>query len=230
MLPGFPSEILPYLSIDCVVFGFENGTLKVLLIERTDEPLNDRWALPGGFIKISESLDEAAHRILTEMSGLPDIYLEQIHAFGEVNRYPAHRVITIGFFALIKPETYQLHPTWNAKAAKWFDVNEIPDMPLDHNNIFNKAFIHLKQKVRHEPVGFELLPEKFTLTQIQQIYEAILQIKLDKRNFRKKLAKMHLVQPLEELQNNVAHRAARLYKFDKDIYYQLKEKGYNFEL
>ncbi|TRX62171.1 NUDIX hydrolase [Fulvivirga sp. M361] len=224
------SNKLQELSIDCVIFGFEDHQLKILLYQRAIEPEMDQWALPGGFIKIDEDLDRSASRILKEVTGVNNIYMQQINAFGAVNRYPQKRVITIGFYALINPGNYNIVPGVGAKAAQWFDIAQIPVLSFDHNEIYLYALNILRKKVRYEPIGFELLPEKFTLTLIQRLYEAVLGIEFDVRNFRKKLLKMNLLIKLPEKQEGVAHRAANLYKFDKKIYNELKGKGFMFDL
>ena len=224
------SNVLQSLSIDCVIFGFEDSDLKVLLIKRSLDPEMGKWSLPGGFVMEEEDLDNAAERVLKELTGVNKVFMEQVKAFGEVKRFPLHRVITIGYYALVKPEIYQLKPGAHASEAKWFCVKDLSNLPFDHELIVKTALICLQQKVRNEPIGFELLPEKFSLTELQQLYEAILSMQLDKRNFRKKLLKMNLLRPLNETQKNVAHRAARLYKFDASIYNRLMKKGFIFEL
>lgn len=218
------------LSIDCVIFGFEDSELKVLLYKRAIEPEQNQWALPGGFIKRDEDLDHAAARILKEITGVDQIYMSQINAFGAVNRYPLERVITIGFYALINPGNYSIKPGIDAKEAKWFNINTKPKLVFDHDNIFDYALRKLRMKVRYEPIGFELLPGKFTLTMIQKLYEAVLGVEFDVRNFRKKLLKMNLLVKTNEKQNGVAHRAAALYKFDQQIYSELRSKGFIFDL
>lgn len=223
-------NIIQNLSIDCVVFGFENSRLEVLLIKRKLEPEKDKWALPGGFILKDESLDDAAVRILEETSSVKNIYLEQIHTFGDVNRYPLRRVITIGYYALIDPDKHSLKPGIDTTDVKWFPVNDLPEVPFDHNEIIDAALEKLRKQVRTEPVGFELLPKKFTLTQLQILYESILGTQLDKRNFRKKILGLKILIALDEYQKSVAHRAARLYKFDTRRYKKLSKKGYNFEI
>ena len=164
------------------------------------------------------------------MTGVSNIYLEQLRAFGDTERYPTKRVITIAYFALVKPEDYTLHAGFTASEAKWFKVSEIPGLPYDHGKILKAGLNHLRHKVRHEPIGFNLLPKKFTLLQLQELYEAILEKKLDKPNFRRKLMKMNLLEVCKEKQTDVSHRAASLYRFDKKIYDRLTEKGFTFEL
>jgi 8-oxo-dGTP diphosphatase len=222
--------IIEALSIDCVIFGFRNSELDILLIKHAEGISKGKWALPGGFIQYNEDVDEAANRLLKSLTGVSNIYLEQLKAFGNVNRYPQKRVITLAYYALINARNYALNPGFTASDARWFNIHEVPKMPYDHNKILDEGFRHLKHKVRHEPVGFNLLPKKFTLHEIQQLYEAILETDLDKPNFRRKLLKMNLLVPCDEKQKDVSHRAAGLYKFDKKIYKQLSEKGFSFEL
>ncbi len=222
-------DVLADVSIDCTVFGFEEGKLKVLLVKRNIEPEIGKWAIPGGFVCRSESIYESAKRILEELTGVSNIFLEQLAAFGEVSRYP-ERVVTIAYYSLIKPGNYKLNVGSDAKDVKWFEIASVPNLVFDHRLILDTALAKLKRKVRYEPIGFELLPEKFTLYQIQGLYEAIYDKKFDKPNFRRKILNMDLLDQLKEIQTGVAHRAPRLYKFDKGKYDKLKEKGFNFEL
>jgi ADP-ribose pyrophosphatase YjhB (NUDIX family) len=218
------------LSIDCLIFGFKKGELDILLVQHGEGISKGKWALPGGWIRYNESVNNAAVRLLRDLTGVSKIYMEQLGVFGDVDRYPQKRVITIGYFALVKPEDYKLHAGFTASDARWFKLSEIPGMPYDHDKILNSAVKHLKHKVRHEPIGFNLLPRKFTLHQLQELYEAVLEEKLDKPNFRRKLMNMNLLAPSKEKQKDVSHRAASLYKFDKKTYDKLKEKGFTFEL
>lgn len=221
----------PSLTVDCVVFGLdEDHQLKVMLIKRNLPPFEGEWALPGGFIHIDESLEEAALRELREETGIEEIFLEQLYTFGDVNRDPRERVITVSYYALINLEEHQIEATTDAREAAWFIIDKIPTLAFDHHKILKMALIRLKGKVRYEPIGFELLPQKFTLSQLQQLYETILGQELDKRNFRRKILKMDLLIPLDEMQSGVSHRAARLYSFDEEKYLQLKKKGFNFEI
>jgi 8-oxo-dGTP diphosphatase len=226
----FSNEIIDALSIDCLIFGFRNSELDILLIKHGEGISKGKWALPGGWITYNEDVDAAANRILHSLTGVSNIYLEQLKSFGNVNRYPEKRVITIAYYALVNAGYYNLSPGFTATAAQWFNIHEVPKLPYDHNKILQQGFMHLKHKVRHEPIGFNLLPKKFTLHHIQELYEAILETKLDKPNFRRKLLKMNLLVPCEEKQKDVSHRAANLYKFDKKIYDKLAEKGFSFEL
>jgi 8-oxo-dGTP diphosphatase len=224
------NDIIDTLSIDCLIFGFRNSELDILLIKHGEGISKGRWALPGGWIRYNESIDDAASRLLTSLTGVSNIFLEQLQAFGEVNRYPGKRVITLAYYALINAGNYSLSPGFTASDARWFKIHEVPRLPYDHNKILRLGFQHLKHKVRHEPIGFNLLPKKFTLHQIQKLYEAILETELDKPNFRRKLLKMNLLMPCDEKQQDVSHRAASFYRFDKKIYKKLKETGFTFEL
>ncbi|QNF34052.1 NUDIX hydrolase [Adhaeribacter swui] len=225
-----PEDIIPSVSTDCVIFGLDNGKLKVLLLKRNIEPSPGLWALPGGFVLDSEELEHSAMRTLHDTTGMSNVFMEQVQAFGQVNRFPWRRVITIVFYALIKYRTDDLKAGPDASEINWFDIADLPELVFDHKHILNVTLQHLQSKVRSEPIGFELLPPKFTLTQLQELYEAVLRTTFDTRNFRKKLLKMNLLEQLDETQIGVAHRAARLYRFNSSIYLKLKEKGFTFEL
>ncbi len=211
-------------------FGFENTSLEVLLIKRAIKPEKGKWALPGGFVKKDELIRNAAQRILEETTGVKNIYLEEITIFDDINRYPLRRVFTIGYFALVKPEHYKLSTGIDTSEVKWVKLTELPELPFDHNQIVRVALEKLRTRIRYRPIGFELLPEKFTLPQLQTLYEVILGKKLDKRNFRKKLMNMNLLKKLKTTSTNGKRRPAFLYKFDKKNYERLKEKGFIFEL
>jgi ADP-ribose pyrophosphatase YjhB (NUDIX family) len=223
-------KVILNVSIDCVIFGFDSGELKVLLIKRAIEPSKSEWALPGGFILKNEELNNAAERILNETSGVKNIFMEQLSVFGDVNRYPNSRVFTIGYYALVSPDKYTLSPGIDTSEVKWFQLCEIAQLPFDHNKIIFEALKKLREKVRYHPVGFELLPKKFTLPKLQSLYETILDVKLDKRNFRKKLLKMNLLKKLNEKEKDNLRRAAFLYKFDKKSYNKLVKDGFSFQL
>jgi len=224
------SKIINNISIDCVIFGFENNELEILLIKRGIDPFTGEWALPGGFILKDEELDTSARRILYETTGVENIFMEQVAAFGGLHRYPDRRVFTVGYFALIAPENYDLHPGIDIHDVKWVKMENIPELPFDHNQIVTNALKRLRSRVRTKPVGFELLPEKFTLPQLQILYEEILGKELDKRNFRKKIQKMNLLEKLEEKETSSVGRSAFLYKFDQKSYNDFKEKGFIFDL
>lgn len=220
----------PSVTVDCVVFGLDDGALKVLLIQRQQEPYADRWALPGGFVDMDESLDQAAWRELSEETGIERMYLEQLYTFGAVDRDPRGRVITVAYYALTNLADHNLTAGTDARSAAWFPVRQVPSLAFDHQHILELAVDRLRGKVRYAPVGFELLPRRFTLTQLQRLYETILERPLDKRNFRKKILGMGLLIETDEMEKDVPHRAARLYKFDGRKYRQLTKKGFAFDV
>lgn len=217
------------ITIDCVIFGFDKGSLEVLLVQHGEGISKGKWGLPGGWINKKESTDDAAHRLLNELTALDHIYLEQLKAFGNPDRFPLRRVITIGYYALIKREDYNIKAGFTASDAKWYKIDEIPDLIYDHNEILAYSLKHLRNRVKQTPIGFNLLPEKFTLLQLMHLYEEILGVEMDKSNFRRKILHMKLLVALDEKQQDVSHRAAKLYKFDEAIYNKLTEKGFNFE-
>ncbi len=218
------------LTVDCVVFGFDEAELKVLLIQRGLDPFKGRWALPGGFVRVGETLDDAARRELEEETRLKDVYLEQLYTFGAVDRDPRERVVTVAYYALVKLSDHRAKAATDAADAEWFPISKVPKLAFDHADIFETALSRLKGKVRYQPIGFELLPSKFTLSQLQHLYEAILEADLDKRNFRKKVLGFDLLVPLKETQMAGRHRPAQLFEFDAEKYEKLKKRGFNFEL
>lgn len=217
-------------SVDCVIFGFQNEVLKVLLIKRKNEPSKGLMALPGDFLDEKISIYESAENTLKKITDLDNIYLEQIQAFGRTDRYPEKRVITISYYALINIENYAPRAGYTAEKLDWYDINKLPELAFDHLRIIQSAHKKLKRKVRHEPIGFNLLPKQFSLTNLQQVYESILQVTLNKRNFRAKLNQMKLLIDTGKKQQNVAHKPAILYKFDQLMYQKLKEEGFYFKL
>jgi 8-oxo-dGTP diphosphatase len=221
----------PALTVDCVIFGLGDADeLQVLLIRRDLEPFKGKWALPGGFVRVEESLDDAARRELREEAGVSDVYLEQLYTFGAVKRDPRERIVSVAYYALVNFAEHAAHADTDAADARWFAVSDVPTLAFDHASILETALKRLQAKVRYEPIGFELLPPKFTLSQLQRLYETVLDRELDKRNFRKKILAMDLLVELDEIQTGVAHRAARLYRFDEEKYRRLKKKGFNFEI
>lgn len=220
----------PALAVDAVVFGLDDDDLKVLLIKRDLEPFAGRWALPGGFVRIDESVDEAARRELREETGLSRVFLEQLYTFGELGRDPRERVVSVAYYALVKLSDQRVHAATDARDAAWFPVAKTPRLAFDHAEILATGVERLRGKVRYRPIGFELLPERFTLTQLQRLYEIVLDRTLDKRNFRKKVLSLGVLDQLDELAQNGAHRPARLYAFDKKQYDRLVRTGFNFEI
>lgn len=220
----------PALTVDCVVFGLDDQDLKVLLIQRAREPFAGCWALPGGFVEMNETIDAAARRELQEETGLQIGFLEQLYTFGTVDRDPRERVVTVAYYALVSLHDYTLQAASDARFARWFPLPSLPTLAFDHRHILEMAETRLRGKVRYQPVGFELLPRKFTLRQLQHLYETILGRMLDKRNFRKKILGMDLLVELDQWEAGVPHRAARLYRFDRRKYQRLTRQGFNFEV
>src|SRR3989454_10326892 len=218
------------LTVDCVVFGLDESELKVLLIERALEPFKGKWALPGGFVRVDETLDEAARRELEEEAGLKNVFLEQLYTFGTVDRDPRERVVSVAYYALVKLADFSTKAATDAADARWFPISKVPRLAFDHAEILATALTRLKGKVRYQPIGFELLPPKFTLSQLQHLYEAVLETEIDKRNFRKKVLSFSLLAPLKETFQAGRHRPAQLFRFDHQCYEKLKRKGFNFEL
>jgi 8-oxo-dGTP diphosphatase len=221
----------PALTVDCVIFGLDDSLrLKVLLIQRGHDPYKDCWAFPGGFVDMDEPLDTAAARELEEETGVKDLFIEQLYTFGTLGRDPRGRVVTVVYYALVNLTKYKIESHSDAKAVKWFDIEQLPALAFDHADIFNVAIERLRGKVRYQPLGFELLPETFTLTQLQKLYETILGVKeLNKRNFRTKILKMNILKE-DTMLRGVAHRPAQLYRFDKTMYEDYVKGGFHFEL
>ncbi len=222
-------DAIESITIDCVIFGFQEGSLEVLLVKHAEGISKGKWGLPGGWIKRNEGIDDAAYRLLRELTGLDEIFLEQLKAFGDPDRFPLHRVITIGYYALVKRENYKLKAGFTASEVGWFKMKDIPNLIYDHDQILNFSLEHLRNRIRQAPIGFNLLPEKFTLLELMHLYEEILGVEMDKPNFRRKILKMKLLRDLNEKQTGVSHRAAKLYSFDEKIYHKLTERGFNFE-
>jgi 8-oxo-dGTP diphosphatase len=220
----------PALTVDCVVFGFDDGELKVLLIRRGLTPFKGKWAVPGGFVRADETVDDAAKRELAEETGLTGVFLEQLYTFGDLDRDPRERVVSVAYYALVALDRHPPVAATDAAEAAWFAAADLPTLAFDHAKIVAAAVDRLRGKVRYQPVGFELLPAVFTLSRLQHLYEAVLERPLDKRNFRKKLLAMDLLVETDEVEQDVAHRAARLYRFDEAKYRRLVKEGFNFEL
>lgn len=218
------------LTVDCVIFGFDESALKVLLIQRGLKPFKGKWALPGGFVRVEEELDHAARRELEEETGIQDVFLEQLYTFGTVDRDPRERVVSVAYYALVKQASREPKASTDADDAQWFTVGDMPPLAFDHAKIFEMALQRLRGKLRYEPIGFELLPTKFTLSQLQRLYETVLGVELDKRNFRKKILSFDLLVPLDETYREGAHRPAQLFRFDPARYERLKKRGFLFEV
>lgn len=216
----------PALTVDCIIFGLDASlTLKVLLIQRGHDPFEGSWALPGGFVDMDEDLEAAALRELEEETGVKDVFIEQLYTFGTPGRDPRGRVVSVAYYALVNLEEHPAQANSDARNVEWYDVTDLPKLAFDHDEIMKKAISRLRSKMRYQPLGFELLPEQFTLPQLQQLYETVLGVKeINKRNFRTKILKMGILEEVGK-QTNVAHRPATLYRFDKEKYeVRLKEK------
>ena len=209
------------ISVDCVIFGFDDNELKVLLIKSDLEKFDNKWSLLGDLVNNHEDLNEAAYRILKERTGMDDVYLEQVKAFGNVGRHPAARVVTIAYCSLINIEHHKLKILDNE--LHWHRVTTLSEMAFDHRSILNACYEWLQKRIQEHPLGFSLLPKKFSLRELQNLYEAILDVKLDRRNFRKKFFSMDLLEDTGELESDVPHRPGKLYKFSYDKY-QKKER------
>lgn len=218
------------LTVDIVVFALDDDDLKVMLIERDVPPFAGEWALPGGFVRVDETLDDAARRELEEETGLRNIFVEQLYTIGTVNRDPRERVVTVAYYALVNLAGHDVQASTDARNAAWFPVSDLPRLAFDHQSILELAHDRLRAKVRYQPIGFELLPERFTLRQLQHLYEVILDRELDKRNFRKKILATGMVKETTEIEKDVAHRAARLFRFDERAYRRCMKQGLNFEI
>lgn len=216
----------PALTVDCVIFGWDGDALRVLLIKRGAEPFLGQWALPGGFVQMDESLEDAAKRELEEETGLRDVYMEQLATMGAPERDPRGRVVSVAYFSLINLAGNTPVASTDASDADWFRMDALPALAFDHSQILQIALERLRGKISYRPVGFELLPAKFPLSELQRIYEAILGTPMDKRNFRKKVLSTGLLIQLNEKEQGVAHRAAQLFSFDEGRYKQLLEDGF----
>jgi ADP-ribose pyrophosphatase YjhB (NUDIX family) len=244
-----PQIINPNISVDCVIFGFDGEQLNVLLVDRVlHDPTNNAilfsdLTLTGNHVYENEDLDEAAQRVLFDLTGLRNIYLDQFGVFAHPDRLqnpkdqkwliasgrnPYNRIATIGYFSLLATNKVTLE--WKGRNVKWYPVASVGPLAFDHNQILNKALAALRIKLRNEPIGFELLPQKFTLTQLQKVYEVILGTSLDKRNFRKKIARMKYLIPLDEKQKGVAHKPAQLYIFSREVYERTKREMFDFSI
>lgn len=217
----------PAVTTDCVIFGFDGSNLKVLLIERGIEPFKGKWALPGGFLKMDETAEEGALRELEEETGLTNAYIRQFHTFTEPGRDPRERVITIAHYALVRLQ--EVKGGDDAAQARWFAMDEIPPLAFDHDRILRLAQKMLRERIHFEPVGFELLPETFTMKQLQNLYEAILDVHFDRRNFAKKMYHLELLIQTDDMVRTSPKRESQLLRFNKEKYEELKQKGFRLE-
>ena len=218
------------VSVDCVILGYHESSIKLLVIERGAKPHLGKMALPGDLVYPNEEVNYAASRVLNDLTGICDVRMEQTKTYAEVDRHPIGRVITVGYYALINADIYRpLASSW-ADNVSWVDIGDLPDLAFDHNEIVKDAFKMLQERAKNQPIGFELLSNKFTLGEMQALYEAIFNTKYDKANFRKRILSMGFLKDLKEMQTDVPHRPARLYSFDLEAYERLLSKGVTFEL
>jgi len=223
------NNLMSNLSIDNVIFGFDTE-LKVLLIKHADGISKGKWALPGGWIHSDESVDDAAARLLLALTGLNNVFLEQLKAFGNLDRFPDQRVVTIAYYSLIRSNDIKLVPGFTASEVAWVPLEAIENLPYDHQEIIDFGLTTIRNKVKQEPIGFNLLPEHFSLYDLQLIYEAILDIQLDKPNFRRKILKMGFLKKSTVKQTKVSHRAAQLYEFDQEVYLKYKKQKFLLDI
>lgn len=224
------NKYLSTVSVDCVIFGLEETELKVIIIKHAKGASAGQWALPGDYVSEEENLEAMPAKVLFELTTLKNVFVEHFGTFGKLNRVPNQRVITVAYYALISPGKYVLEPGQYASEVKWVSVKDLPQLVFDHNELVQEALKSLRLKLRREPIGVELLPKYFTLTNLQKMYETVLDIELDTRNFRKKLMKEHIVKKTEWKEKNVPHRAPTLYEFNQKLVEQKIEKGEFFEI
>lgn len=217
------------IAVDCIIFGFDSEQIKLLLFKRKLEPLKGSWSLIGAFIEEQLSLNEAAKQILLKTSGLNDVYLEELKTYSAVDRDPGERVISVAYFSLMRINEL-VEKSVEKFDAHWFNLDDIPDLILDHREMVNDAILKLRNKAKYQPIGFELLPEKFTIPQLQLLYECVYQEKLDDRNFRKKILSFNILNKTAEKDKSGSKKGAFLYEFNKDKFNDFIAKGYNFEL
>lgn len=211
------SETINNLSVDCAVIGYENGQLKALLIKRDKEPEKDKWSLPGSYVFMNESVKEAARRVLSELTGIKDVYLSLVGVYDKPNRYPNKRIVSLLFCALIKSDIFELIAGSHAKEVKWHNIEDIKQLPFDHKSMFDNTLTWLKQEIWRKPILINLLPEKFPLNEMQELYQFILQTPIDNRNFRKKVINQGLVERLNEKTKGGQQRPAYLYQLKVEL-------------
>lgn len=218
-----------YVATDCVIFGFDEGNLKLLIFKRRVKPLRDVWSLIGSIVRHEEDVQDAAKRVLKEFTGLDGVFMEELKSYGKADRDPGARCISIAQYALIRISEYDKELV-KRHGADWYDIDEVPELVLDHNQMVKDALERIKRKARYKPIGFELLPEKFTIPQLQRLYEAVYREQLDARNFRKKVLSLNVLIKLNEKDKSTSKRGAFLYKFDYKNYQKLLKDGFNFEI
>jgi 8-oxo-dGTP diphosphatase len=227
-----PTDQQIKVAVDAVVFGYTSREgLSVLLIKRNVQPFKNAWALPGGLVGNTETLEQAVQRELAEETGVNINYLEQLYSFGQPDRDPRNRVVSITYYGLVKPDAFELHADTDAGDVAWFNVKKIPQLAFDHAEIIAMAHSRLKNKILYEPVGFELLDEKFPFSELEKLYMAVLDRPIDRRNFKKKVSKFgFLEETMEKQALDGAGRPGNLFRFNEDKYFELKKQGISFEI
>ncbi|MFN8339707.1 MAG: NUDIX domain-containing protein [Saprospiraceae bacterium] len=218
------------VSVDCVIFGYDDDALKVLVAKCDMPPFENEYSLLGDIVRPTETTDDAAKRVLVEKTGFTDVFLEQVQVFSDLHRHPLGRVITVAYFSLIKIDDDHLAHLEKDASLQWIAVKDIKTLAFDHYNIMDTCYRKMQKQIREQPIGFNLLPKKFSLLQLQRLYEVILNIELDKRNFRRKLSALDILKDLDEIEESVSHRPAKLYAFDESVYEKKKMTGFNFDL
>lgn len=218
------------ITVDAVVFGYEQGKISILLIKRKYQPFKNKWAIPGGFVLNNESLKEAVQRELREETGIKINYLEQLYTFGNPERDPRGRVISVVYFGLVRPNTFKIFASTDASDVAWFEINELPELSFDHKKILDLAIKRLQGKITYEPIGFELLDKKFPFSDLEKLYATLLGREIDRRNFRKKIISLNILDELDEKVSKGSGRPANLFQFNQERYFKLKEEGIIFEI
>ena len=218
------------LSVDAVAFGYEEGNISVLLIKRKYEPFKGEWAIPGGFVLNEESLEEAVERELHEETGIKINYLEQLYTFGKPSRDPRGRVVSVAYFGLVRPNAYKIVASTDAEQVQWFNINELPKLAFDHKDILTAAIERLQGKITYEPIGFELLDKKFPFSDLEKLYATVLGRAIDRRNFRKKIINLDILDELDEKVSRGSGRPANLFQFNPEHYFKRKKEGIIFEI
>lgn len=218
------------LSVDAVVFGYEEGNISVLLIKRKYTPFKEQWAIPGGFVANNESLEDAVERELFEETGIKINYLEQLYTFGKPDRDPRGRVVSIAYFGLVRPNAFKIYASTDAEQVQWFNINELPKLSFDHKEILKTAIERLQGKITYEPIGFELLDKKFPFSDLEKLYTTLLGREIDRRNFRKKIVGINILDELDEKVSKGSGRPANLFMFNQQRYFQLKKEGIIFDI
>lgn len=220
----------PGLTVDCVLFGLDATSLSVLLIRRGVEPFAGQWALPGGFVLPDETIDEAARRELREETGVEDLFLEQLYTFGDPGRDPRGWTVSVAYYSLVSKDSFVPKADSDAAEAKWFDLDDISSLAFDHDRILESALTRVRGKIRYSPIAFEFVPESFTLTQLQQVFEIVLKERIDKRNFRRKIQRLRILEETGEYLRGGVQRPAKLFRFDRGSYEDRQKDGFELQL